>query len=133
MGLFALRRSREAVGLADLANTDGLTGLHNRRKFDADIDEHRLRGDAPVAMLMVDVDRFKNFNDVHGHSTGDEVLRLVAEALANSIRRHDVAYRCGGEEFCALLPGTYPEEATESCRPDASLALTPQPRNVMPR
>lgn len=111
LGLLALRRSREAAGLAGLAHTDGLTGLHNRRKFDDDIDMHRLQGDRPVAMLMIDVDKFKSFNDVHGHAIGDEVLRLVGAALAHTIRRHDVAYRYGGEEFCALLPGTFPDEA----------------------
>ena len=62
-------------------------------------------------MLMVDVDKFKDFNDRHGHATGDAVLRLVGDALVSAIRRGDVAYRYGGEEFCALLPETRPDEA----------------------
>ena len=62
-------------------------------------------------MLMVDVDRFKDFNDRYGHATGDAVLRVVADALTRSLRKGDVAYRYGGEEFCALLPDTPPDDA----------------------
>ena len=60
---------------------------------------------------MVDVDHFKTYNDTHGHTAGDEVLRKVAATIERSVRTSDVVYRYGGEEFSMLLPGASPEEA----------------------
>lgn len=103
-------RGRKHDRLADMAFTDGLTGLKNRRRMDADIAEQETLS-RPTATLMVDVDHFKLFNDTHGHSVGDEVLRLVGETLSKEFRKTDVPYRYGGEEFCVLLPDTTESDA----------------------
>lgn len=103
-------RGRRHDRLADIAFTDGLTGLMNRRRLDADVTE-RAHHAQPTAALMVDVDHFKRFNDTHGHSMGDEVLRLVGAVLTREFRKTDVPYRYGGEEFCVLLPDTTQAEA----------------------
>lgn len=108
--LYTALRSRKHDHLADIAFTDSLTGLKNRRRMDADIAEQQTKSQA-TATLMVDVDHFKQFNDVHGHSMGDEVLRLVGDTLSREFRKTDVPYRYGGEEFCVLLPDTNESEA----------------------
>jgi diguanylate cyclase (GGDEF)-like protein len=93
-----------------LARTDGLTGLHNRRTFEemADIEWRRAqRTGQPLSMLLIDVDHFKGFNDLYGHSAGDDALIAVAYCISQSIRRPgDIAGRYGGEEFTVLLPNT---------------------------
>ena len=101
----------EANGrLRVLVRQDGLTGLGNRRHFDDVLGtEYRraMRDGEPLSLIMVDVDRFKAFNDLYGHPAGDACLRGVGAALAGSLRRPaDVAARYGGEEFAVLLPGT---------------------------
>ena len=89
-----------------LAFRDELTGLPNRRAL-----EERLHGLGPVhAIAMLDIDHFKNFNDTHGHDTGDQVLRLVATRLAQAAGG-GTAYRYGGEEFCILFPARRLAEA----------------------
>lgn len=115
LGLLAVRRTTANEHLADIAFTDSLTGLHNRRRLDQDLARHRegiqQSGDRSVATLMVDVDNFKQVNDAHGHAVGDEVLRLVGATLTNEFRQNDVPYRYGGEEFCVLLADTTHDEA----------------------
>ncbi len=95
--------------LAQQANTDGLTGLANRRRFDEALDQEwrrAVRDETPLSLLMIDVDRFKLYNDRHGHQRGDECLRAVAAAMAQVARRPaDLTARYGGEEFVVLLPG----------------------------
>ena len=96
--------------LKQLATTDGLTGLVNRRAFDealtAEVARAR-RAKQPLALLMVDVDTFKAYNDHYGHPAGDDVLRRVAGCLKGAIRRPgDLAARYGGEEFVVILPNT---------------------------
>jgi diguanylate cyclase (GGDEF)-like protein/PAS domain S-box-containing protein len=96
--------------LETLATEDGLTGLANRRRFDERLLEesgraHRER--RPVALLMIDLDHFKKFNDEYGHLAGDDCLRTVASILAREAKRTaDLAARYGGEEFAMLLPDT---------------------------
>jgi diguanylate cyclase (GGDEF)-like protein/PAS domain S-box-containing protein len=96
--------------LEALAGRDGLTGLANRRTFDdALLTEHRraLRDRSHLAMIMIDVDRFKAFNDRYGHPAGDECLKQVSRAIENTLPRPgDLAARYGGEEFAVLLPNT---------------------------
>jgi diguanylate cyclase len=91
------------------ANTDSLTGIANRKYFDYELgaaaEEARLKHQ-PLSLLLADIDRFKRFNDTHGHQVGDQVLRLVAQVLTSSVKGRDLAARYGGEEFAVLLPQT---------------------------
>lgn len=95
--------------LAHLAATDTLTGLANRRHFFEQMTmalARYQRHDAPTALLMIDLDWFKNVNDRYGHAIGDDVLRHVANVMRTSIRCIDLLGRLGGEEFAILLPDT---------------------------
>src|SRR5690606_36196627 len=105
----SLRRQPDRE-LETMAWSDGLTGLANRRRLDADL-VHFEESARPTAAIMVDIDRFKELNDTFGHALGAEVLRLVGEAIARQVRSGDVVYRYGGEEFCVLLPGASPDDA----------------------
>jgi len=107
-----LRRSREELDersreLERLSVTDLLTGLHNRRylldAFDKEI-RRADRHERPFCVLMMDVDRFKQYNDTHGHLAGDEVLKTMGRVLQDAMRDLDVTARYGGEEFICLLP-----------------------------
>jgi len=105
------RQRRASARLKDDALTDALTGLSNRRGFDAML-QRLLAGDrgsdAGFALLMLDLDRFKTYNDDFGHLAGDEALRLTGAILRGVLRPQDMAARYGGEEFAILLPGTGP-------------------------
>ena len=97
------------------ASTDQLTGLPNRRYFDEFcglLARRRRSGDA-VAVLMVDIDKFKLLNDTYGHPVGDQVLKAVAGAVVTAVREQDVPARVGGEEFAVLLRNPGPEVAVE--------------------
>jgi diguanylate cyclase (GGDEF)-like protein len=99
----------------ELANADALTGLANRRGFDERLEEewHRAEGAGQsLALLLIDVDLFKSYNDLYGHIGGDACLRCIAGVIADSLQRHsDVAARFGGEEFAVILPDTELEAA----------------------
>lgn len=91
------------------AMTDGLTGLANRKSFDAAIarvTEEANESQSAYTLLMVDIDHFKTFNDNFGHQIGDQVLRLVARTLIEGVKGRDIAARYGGEEFGIILPET---------------------------
>jgi diguanylate cyclase (GGDEF)-like protein len=109
------RRSEAEDKLEELATTDALTGLKNRRKFDVAIDEEwrrAVRHKTPISLLMIDADHFKTYNDTHGHQAGDQVLVGIAICISDSVRRAgDCAARYGGEEFAVLLPGLAAPEA----------------------
>ena len=97
------------------ASTDPLTGLPNRRYFDEFcglLARRRRAGDA-VAVLMIDIDKFKVLNDTLGHPVGDLVLQAVATAIVSAVREEDVPARVGGEEFAVLLRNPGPEVALE--------------------
>jgi two-component system chemotaxis family response regulator WspR len=98
--------------LQRLMNSDGLTGLSNRRHFDEYIElewRRSLREQSQMSLLMIDVDYFKTFNDTFGHLEGDEALRKVATAIRDaSARPSDLPARYGGEEFALVLPNTSP-------------------------
>jgi diguanylate cyclase (GGDEF)-like protein len=103
--------------LIGYASTDGLTGLANRRRFDADLNSAMAQvqqDGAPLSLLLLDVDHFKRFNDSHGHLAGDECLRRVGQLLAEEWggRRYKPA-RYGGEEFAIIMPGAGLREANQ--------------------
>jgi two-component system, cell cycle response regulator len=99
-----------------LATTDDLTGLSNRRMFFEELEREIarfVRYGSPVALLLVDVDRFKAVNDDYGHQAGDSVLKTLGALLAETFRRTDLAARYGGEEFAVLLPETGLDQAVD--------------------
>ncbi|CAN7266327.1 diguanylate cyclase [Rhizobium sp. LjRoot254] len=102
----ALRISAEQ--LKNLAETDGLTGIVNRRAFDEAFMRElarSARNRKPLSLLMIDIDRFKAYNDTYGHLAGDQCLRVISKCLLQSARRPvDIVARYGGEEFVVLLP-----------------------------
>lgn len=95
--------------LKRLVAVDALTGIANRRHFDRVLDREARRThrfEQPLSLIFLDLDEFKHFNDVHGHSRGDEVLRQAAQTLDETFRRGgDLVARYGGEEFAIILPG----------------------------
>lgn len=107
--LLAVSIVRRAQRLLYLASRDRLTGLFNRGHFDralvAAMDQ-TLRDEAPLSLALIDVDHFKQVNDVHGHAVGDRVLEQLADVMSRSMRRTDIVARYGGEEFVILLPNT---------------------------
>jgi diguanylate cyclase (GGDEF)-like protein len=105
-----LRAKRMADQLRHLATVDALTGIANRRRFDEVLETEWLRArrtQQPLALVMVDIDHFKQFNDHYGHPAGDTCLQAIAHALQSTCRRPgDLVARHGGEEFMMLLPDT---------------------------
>ena len=102
--------------LQDISLTDALTGLRNRRALDQELMTRfatARRYHRPLSVAVVDVDRFKHFNESFGHQSGDKVLREVASLLRRGTRATDVVGRLGGEEFCVLLPETGLFEAAQ--------------------
>jgi diguanylate cyclase (GGDEF)-like protein len=100
------------------ATTDALTGLPNRRHVIEALEKeiHRAdRSERPLALALLDLDRFKQINDTHGHPSGDAVLRSIADVLRRVCRNGDIVGRFGGEEFAVLMPETSPEQAELVC------------------
>ncbi len=106
--------------LLNLAQLDGLTGIPNRRRFDeysADIWAMSQRNKKNVAVIIIDIDKFKEFNDNYGHLNGDKVIKFVARTLEYTIKRStDLIARFGGDEFVAILPNTDKQGATVIAR-----------------
>jgi len=105
-------RKREENRLATAATHDSLTGLANRRYFSNEL-EYAIRvsreSGKPIGVCLCDIDRFKQVNDTHGHTAGDEVIQAFARWLSEGVRRGDLAARWGGDEFCILFPATSAE------------------------
>ena len=100
----------------EITNTDVLTFLPNRRKIIVDLQEEVIRSTrygTSLSISLVDIDHFKNINDTHGHTTGDEVLRNLAAKLREQIRHPDTLGRYGGEEFLIVLPNSEVTAAVE--------------------
>lgn len=114
-----LRDQQEKLRVANeqlkaLATTDGLTGLKNHRTFKerlAEEYERSTRYNHPLSLMLMDVDKFKSFNDTFGHPAGDRVLRQVADRIKESTRTTDLVARYGGEEFVVMLPSTDRDDA----------------------
>lgn len=105
--IHSLQQNLEAIRAETL--TDPLTGLGNRKYFDRAVTDAvttSMAGGRPLSLLMFDIDHFKSFNDNYGHLTGDQVLRLVALSLKQTIKGQDIIARYGGEEFAVVLPNT---------------------------
>lgn len=101
--------------LAEIAVTDALTGLHNRRKLDQlmqDALQRRATSESWLSVIMIDIDFFKLFNDAYGHQSGDQCIHMIASALNRAVKAAaGFSARYGGEEFACVLPDTAPEEA----------------------
>jgi two-component system, cell cycle response regulator len=112
--ILAVTIVRRAQRLLYLASRDRLTGLFNRGHFDRALRaamESAARAGQPLSLAILDIDHFKQINDLHGHALGDRTLCQVAEWLSRAMRRTDMVARYGGEEFVILLPGTSPDAA----------------------
>ena len=115
----ALRAERDALAVTlrqteTLSLTDELTNLPNRRAFVQRLDQELSRSQRtgrPLALVLLDIDNFKNINDRHGHYVGDMILRGYAESMLRELRQHDLLARYGGEEFGLLLPETSLDDA----------------------
>ncbi len=107
-------RTRMMEKLQRLAITDGLTKLYNSRSFysqlELEVDRFNRYGH-PLALLLLDIDYFKKYNDAYGHLEGDKVLVRFSQIIKSCLRANDSAYRYGGEEFTVILPETGAEEA----------------------
>jgi diguanylate cyclase (GGDEF)-like protein len=111
----ALENARLYAEQQKLATTDGLTGLANRRYFDIELARELQRAERhkrATALIMIDIDDFKKYNDRHGHPAGDDLLRALAVLLGQYVRTLDTAARYGGEEFVLILPETQAEAAS---------------------
>jgi diguanylate cyclase (GGDEF)-like protein len=108
-GAAAINNARLKARLEERAIRDGLTGLYNHRHLDERLEievTRAARAEAPLSVLMIDIDNFKQVNDTYGHPQGDKLLKSVAATLRTSVRdKLDIVARFGGEEFVVLLPG----------------------------
>ena len=108
--------TKEVRVLTTLARTDALTGLPNRRAWDEQLTRELARAKrraAPLSVAMLDLDRFKAFNDAHGHQAGDLLLVETAAAWLAELRETDILCRWGGDEFAVLLPDCPEHEAQQ--------------------
>ena len=124
-----LQAQQQNRQLVDEANTDSLTGLLNRRAFDASATEtfRSATSNAPASVLFVDVDHFKVFNDTHGHAVGDRVLTVFGSTLREAVGDRGKVFRYGGEEFAVVCPGLDATAAAVTAE-DARLAVEEKAR-----
>ena len=116
-------RMREThVEIERVAETDSLTGLANRRKAIADLEELFTDGGAPAVLMIFDLDGFKAYNDSFGHPAGDALLTRLGQRLAATVGARGTAYRLGGDEFCVIAPGAEPQRAALEAIGSAALS-----------
>jgi diguanylate cyclase (GGDEF)-like protein len=131
--LFGYILGRQADRLAELSETDPLTGLSNARglfdRLDAELGRS-LRYREPLALLSVDLDGLKNINDRYGHRAGDDAIRSVADVIRSELRESDVGARWGGDEFAVLAPST--SRIAALALAERIRALTPQRSTLWP-
>lgn len=142
----ALRESQQQLlemnlELTRLNNMDGLTGLNNRKRLNEYLEaewKRAMRQQSSLAVLLIDIDDFKLYNDTYGHLAGDEALKKVGQAILRSVERStDLVARFGGEEFCVILPATDEPGAKfiaeKMVRDVEQLAIAHQTSSVVPR
>jgi len=133
LAAMAIANARLHQKMVRLSQTDTLTGAHNRRSLFARLDqelERTRRFHHPMALALVDVDRFRQYNDALGHGAGDAVLKTVAGLLGGTVRKVDLVARYGGEEFAVVLAGTdraAAARAAEKLRVGVEAAALPHP------
>jgi diguanylate cyclase (GGDEF)-like protein len=128
-GFLLLCKQKDDAMMRRLATVDSLTGMLNRRAFFERADNARqlaMRLRKPIALLMLDIDHFKQLNDGFGHACGDEALKMFADTARGALRDHDLIGRLGGEEFALALPGTTLDGALEAAE-RLRLAVTQAP------
>ncbi|MFA6941560.1 MAG: diguanylate cyclase [Clostridiaceae bacterium] len=114
LGFYVKIANEHIEELKNLANEDGLTGLYNHRFFHDALKEKIIsceKNMTSISMIFIDIDYFKNYNDLYGHQSGDKVLRIIGGLLKNSGGKDDIVARYGGEEFAILLPDTSEKDA----------------------
>jgi diguanylate cyclase (GGDEF)-like protein len=117
MAALAFSSARQRELLRTQARTDPLTGLLNRRAYYERLAEELARSartEAPLAVILLDIDRFKPVNDTYGHAEGDRVLRAIGEQLQATVRLDETVARFGGEEFALIVAGAQPQQAFEA-------------------
>jgi diguanylate cyclase (GGDEF)-like protein len=109
----ALQNAEAHRAVWNRAETDSMTGLRNRGAFDARLDALMEGSAQSCALIMLDLDGFKHYNDRHGHPAGDTVLQAVGRAIDSAIRQRDLSFRYGGDEFAIVLPRTSINQAVQ--------------------
>lgn len=115
LGFYVKLEKSHIKDLMDYANKDGLTGAYNHRYFYENIEhlcEESKKNNSPLSLLMVDLDYFKKYNDMYGHSKGDELLKNITNVLRSNLREKDILCRYGGDEFGIILPDCDKEKAS---------------------
>ncbi|EES48569.1 diguanylate cyclase [Clostridium botulinum] len=114
LGFYVKIEGEHIKNLEDMINIDGLTELYNHRYFCDSLVENVKSGEEynkPVAMIFIDIDYFKQYNDINGHQKGDYVLKKIGKIIKENSRKEDIPARYGGEEFSIILPETNEEKA----------------------
>lgn len=134
--VYPLRNALTYKHAVELASRDPLTGVHNRVALSSSLQREvdlAQRQELPLSMLVIDIDHFKSFNDEHGHTFGDDVLVAVSQTIANTVRRSDLLFRYGGEEFVVLASHTGEQGAmllAERIRENVSALQTLRGRSI---